>query len=133
MRGGICDGRGETVGERLFAAFESKDGGLARRSPVVLLDLQEGQDGEIVSWRHRVSEGTEAVVDWSLDHVLDPYLAELRQRRLRELQVKERYLKHSLNMLISQSNRKLGEYHQRQAGGGIWPGPSPRRRNARKR
>jgi superfamily II DNA or RNA helicase len=117
MRGGICDGRGETVGERLFAAFESQDGGLARRSPVALLDLQVGQDGETVVLADQVSQGAEAVVDWSLDRVLDPYLAELRQRRLRELQVKERYLKHSLNTLISQSNRKLGEYHQRQAVG----------------
>jgi hypothetical protein len=33
------------------------------------------------------------------------------------LLVKERYLKHSLNTLISQSNRKLGKYHQRQAVG----------------
>jgi hypothetical protein len=62
-------------------------------------------------------EEAERVVDWSLDHVLDPYLGKLRERRLRELQVKERYLKHSLNTLISQSNRKRGDYQRRLTAG----------------
>jgi superfamily II DNA or RNA helicase len=117
LRGGVCDGRGETVGRRLFAAFEPTGGGLAPTSPAVLLDLHEGPARDPVSWRDRVSEGADAVVDWSLDRVLDPYLAELRERRRRELQAKARYLKHSLNTLISQSNRKLGEYRRRRAEG----------------
>jgi superfamily II DNA or RNA helicase len=117
LRGGVCDGRGKTVGERLFAAFEPLDGGLIRRSPATLLDLQEGQDAEPASWSDQTAQRTEVVVDWSLDQVLDPYLAELRERRLQESQVKERYLRHSLNTLISQSNRRLGEYSQRQAAG----------------
>jgi superfamily II DNA or RNA helicase len=56
LQGGVRDGRGETVGERLFAAFEplsaparptraggqaGVNGGLIRRSPTVLLDLRE--------------------------------------------------------------------------------------------
>jgi len=72
------------VGERIFAIFEPVNGGLTSRSPVALLDLQEGQEREPVPWSDRISEGAEAVVDWSLDHVVDPYLAELRRRRRRE-------------------------------------------------
>jgi len=116
LRGSVCDGRGKTVGERLFAVFQSVDGELSRRSPALLLDLREGQ-GQDVPWHERVAGEAEAVVDWSLDHVLDPYLDELHDRRLRELRVQERYLRHSLNTLISLSNRKLGEYQRRQAAG----------------
>jgi superfamily II DNA or RNA helicase len=117
LRGGVRDGRGETVGERLFAAFQPIEGGLALKSPTVLLDLQEGRerDQPLPSrfQRNQVSEKAEAVVDWSLDHVMDPYLEEMRGRRSRELQVKAQYLKHSLNTLISHSNRKLGDYQRR--------------------
>jgi superfamily II DNA or RNA helicase len=119
LRAGVRDGRGETVGERLFAAFEPQNGALTRKSPAVLLDLREAPETEAKTETLRISEThrVSPVVDWSLDHVVDPYLDELRDRRMRELQVKERYLRHSLNTLISESNRKLGEYYQRQTAG----------------
>ncbi len=125
LRAGVRDGQGEMVGERVFAAFERMNGPtrpaqtdvLTRKSPAVLLDFQEGPGGSPIPWGDRLPDSTEAVVDWSLDHVVDRYLNELRQRRLRELQVKERYLRRSLNTLISESNRKLGDYYRRQAAG----------------
>lgn len=118
LQGGVRDGRGETVGERLFTAFESVAGEMTRKSPAVLLDLGEADGRSSPPESVRVlGGGMQEVADWSLDRVLDPYLDELRERRLRELEVKERYLKYSLNTLISESNRKLAHYDQRLATG----------------
>jgi superfamily II DNA or RNA helicase len=114
LQGEVRDGRGETVGKRLFAAFEPVNRDLTRKSLAILLDLKDADASPYVPEEvTALYEGTDEVVDWSLDQVLEPYLDELRDRRLRELKIKERYLKHSLNTLISLSNRKLGEYHRR--------------------
>lgn len=118
LEGEVRDGRGETVGKRLFAALEPVNGELTGKSPAILLDLKDAGASPLVPEEvTTLYEGADEVVDWSLDHVLEPYLDELRHRRLRELKIKERYLKHSLNTLISRSNRKLGEYHRRLAAG----------------
>jgi hypothetical protein len=118
LQGEVRDGRGETVGKRLFTAFEPVNGDLTRKSLAVLLDLKDADASPLVPEEvTALYEGTDEVIDWSLDHVLEPYLGELRDRRLRELRIKERYLKRSLNTLISQSNRKLGDYHRRLAAG----------------
>jgi len=118
LQGEVRDGRGETVGKRLFTAFEPVNGELAHKSPAILLDLKGADTSPSVPEElAALCEGTERVVDWSLDQVLEPYLEELRHRRLRELKVKERYLRHSLNTLISESNRKLGDYHRRLSAG----------------
>jgi len=94
------------------------NGELTRKSPAVMLDLKGADTSPSVPEElAALCEGTEDVIDWSLDQVLEPYLQELHDRRLQELQVKERYLKHSLNTLISESNRKLGDYHRRLAAG----------------
>jgi SNF2 family DNA or RNA helicase len=120
LRGSVRDGHGEVVGERLFAAFEPEDGELEQWSLTSLLDLSEGDAPEEDALRDlqaglREREGR--VIDWSLDHCLDPYFEELAERRQREARIKERYLKRSFNARISQSMKKIGEYKQREQAG----------------
>jgi hypothetical protein len=53
------------------------------------------------------------VLNWSLDHVLEPYLQALAERRERETQIIRTYLRRSFNVLISRAQRRLMEYEQR--------------------
>ncbi len=118
LRGGVRDGCGETVGERVFTAFRPVLGETISKSPAILLDLMEADAPSSLPEPVRaLCDEMQEVANWSLDHVLDPYLDELREARLRELEIKERYLKHSLNILISESNCKLADYQRRLAAG----------------
>jgi hypothetical protein len=55
----------------------------------------------------------EQIIEWSLDHVLDPYLAGLQQTRQAETQVIRDYLRRSFDVLIARSQGKLMEYEQK--------------------
>jgi superfamily II DNA or RNA helicase len=64
------------------------------------------------TYRQRLTE-SDTVIDWSLDHVLDPYLADLQARRQEETDIIRDYLRRSFNVLIARSQGKLMEYEQR--------------------
>src|SRR5262249_39100705 len=51
-----------------------------------------------------------SVIEWSLDEVIGPYFSEIERRRTRELAIKEKYVRKSLQFLISESNKKLARY-----------------------
>jgi superfamily II DNA or RNA helicase len=67
-------------------------------------------DGE--TYHRRLAE-RDAVVDWSLDHVLDPYLADLQAQRQQETDIIRDYLRRSFDVLIARSQGKLMEYEQK--------------------
>ena len=50
------------------------------------------------------------MIDWSLDEVTPEYFGEIKERRTRELGIKEKYVRKSLQFLISQSNKKIAKY-----------------------
>jgi len=111
LQGAVEDGRGTAIGQRLFGVRRRGDG-CARSQPYALLDLK-APDGdppaappEVVGW----TTDEDTVVNWSLDTILDPYFKEIQERRHRELAIKEKYVRKSLQHLITQSNRKLAKY-----------------------
>jgi hypothetical protein len=59
----------------------------------------------------------EDIEEWSLDHVLEPYLAELQVERAHETGIIRDYLRRSFDTLIARSQGKLMEYEQRAARG----------------
>src|SRR5262249_43107219 len=52
----------------------------------------------------------DAPVEWSLDEVVAPYFGEIEERRKRELAIKGKYVRKSLQFLISESNKKIAKY-----------------------
>ena len=52
------------------------------------------------------------VIDWSLDEVTPEYFAEIDERRGRELGIKEKYVRKSLQFLIGESVKKIAKYDQ---------------------
>jgi len=129
--GNVEDGLGRVAGRRLFALFQPLDGGeLVQVSPARLLDFepispapagpQSSEDGGLLSalsddWEayHKRLAEMDAVVDWSLDHVLDPYLAGLQAQRQQETDIIRDYLRRSFDVLIARSQGKLMEYEQK--------------------
>jgi hypothetical protein len=59
----------------------------------------------------------DALLEWAYDHIFDPYLEEIRERRKRELNLSERHVRLSLDHLVSESISKLMRYRQRRDAG----------------
>jgi hypothetical protein len=110
LKGSVEDGRGQTIGERLFAVHRTGDH-YRKNQPYALLDLKDPEQMPVLGDDLRaVAADQDAVINWSLDDVVAPYFAEIQQRRSKELSIKEKYVKKSLQFLISESNRKIGRY-----------------------
>jgi len=121
LEGQVEDGLGRVAGRRLFALsqpLEASDGTLDQISPTAMLNLAPPAE-PIPAPEAQVAllAGREAVVEWSLDAVLEPYLAELGARRAQEASVVRDYLRQSFDALIARSQGKLIEYEQRALAG----------------
>ncbi len=113
LKCGVEDGQGRMVGERLFAIHRTGER-FRKSQPYALLDLKppEGVPDLAQSVRQAATDA-DAVINWSLDEVTPEYFGEIDQRRTRELGIKEKYVRKSLQFLISESNKKISKYdHQ---------------------
>jgi superfamily II DNA or RNA helicase len=112
LRCGVEDGRGQTVGERLVAVH-CTEGRYRKSQPYALLDLKSPDSlAEVPAPTRQVATGEDAVISWSLEGVTPDYFAEIDERRSRELGIKEKYIRKSLQYLIGESVKKIGKYDQ---------------------
>jgi superfamily II DNA or RNA helicase len=109
----VEDGRAQTIGERLVAVH-CTDNRFRKSQPYALLDLKPPDTAvEVAPTVRQVATNEDIVIDWSLDSVTPEYFAEINDRRSRELGIKEKYVRKSLQHLISESNKKIAKYdHQ---------------------
>jgi hypothetical protein len=115
LTGSVEDGLGRVMGKRLFAILQPIEGeGLRHVYPAHLLDFEPPVDPLPTpeAYRRRLAE-VDTVLDWGLDHVLDPYLHQLQERRQRETGIVRDYLRRSFDVLIARSQGKLMDYEQR--------------------
>lgn len=112
LKCGVEDGRGQTIGERLVAVHFS-DNRFRKSQPYALLDLKTPENiAEVRAEVRQTATSEDLVIDWSLDEVTPEYFAEINERRSRELGIKEKYVRKSLQFLIGESVRKIGKYDQ---------------------
>ena len=110
IKSGVEDGRGETAGERLFAVH-SAAGRYRKSQPYALLDLKAPESPPALpDDLNAAAVDEDAAIEWSLDEVVAPYFGEIEERRKRELAIKEKYVRKSLQFLISESNKKIAKY-----------------------
>jgi superfamily II DNA or RNA helicase len=109
---GVEDGRGQTIGERLVAVH--RDQARFRKSqPYALLDLKAPEGAvDVPATARQTATNDDVVIDWSLDEVTPEYFAEINERRGRELAIKEKYVRKSLQHLIGESVKKIARYDQ---------------------
>jgi superfamily II DNA or RNA helicase len=108
----VEDGRGQTIGERLVAVHSASDR-FRKSQPYALLDLKAPESAASVPLAVRQTAAIhDAVIDWSLEQVTPEYFAEIDDRRSRELGIKEKYVRKSLQYLIGESVKKIAKYDQ---------------------
>jgi hypothetical protein len=93
LKCGVEDGRGQIVGERLFAIHRT--GGAYRKSqPYALLDLKP-PDGNVTCPppARQAATDEDRIIEWSLDTVTPDYFGEIETRRRSELGIKEKYVR----------------------------------------
>jgi superfamily II DNA or RNA helicase len=107
---GVEDGRGRPVGERLFAIHRTA-GCFRKSQPYALLDLKapEGQPPLAADLRQQATD-EDRTIEWSLEEVTPEYFQEVAGRRTRELSIKEKYVRKSLQFLLSESAKKIAKY-----------------------
>jgi Domain of unknown function (DUF3883) len=112
LKSGVEDGRGQTVGERLVAIHGTGDH-FRKSQPYALLDLKAPESSvDVPPQTRQLATDEDVVIDWSLEEVTPEYFAEINDRRSRELGIKEKYVRKSLQHLISESNKKIAKFDQ---------------------
>ena len=113
LKSGIEDGHGRTIAQRLFAV-QRRDAGYRKTQPYALLDLKSpDQAPQVAADLQQGAHDEDGVIDWALDAIVAPYFQEVAERRGRELAIKEKYIRKSLNHLIADSNRKIIDYDRK--------------------
>lgn len=113
----VRDGRGQTVGGRLFAIEVAQDGTVSVANPSRLLDCKPATEKPSALPALSSALEGDGLLEWAYDHIFDPYLEEMQERRKRELDLAERHVRLSLDHLISESISKLMRYRQRRDAG----------------
>jgi superfamily II DNA or RNA helicase len=112
LKCGVEDGRGQTIGERLLA-IHSTENRFRKTQPYALLDLKAPEASvQVPPAVRQCATAEDVVIDWSLDEVTPEYFAEINDRRGRELAIKEKYVRKSLQHLIGESVKKIARYDQ---------------------
>jgi superfamily II DNA or RNA helicase len=117
LEGEVRDGTNQVAGKRIFALYRSVGGDVRLINPSVLWDLKPyAKQQEIES---QVPDND--VIAYAVEHVLDPYCAELLGERERMAAIKRKYGLRSLEQMILESEAKLIEYETRRAKGESLP------------
>jgi superfamily II DNA or RNA helicase len=113
LEGEVRDGTNQVAGKRIFALYRYVGGDIRLINPSVLWDLKPyAKQQEIES---QVPDND--VIAYAVEHVLDPYCAELLKERERMAAIKRKYGLRSLEQMILESEAKLIEYETRRAKG----------------
>ncbi|MBI2806091.1 MAG: DUF3883 domain-containing protein [Planctomycetes bacterium] len=110
LKCGVEDGRGHPVGERLFAIHLTADR-FRKSQPYALLDLKTPDaEPKVPEEVRQTATDEDHTIEWSLEEVTPAYFGEIADRRTRELAIKEKYVRKSLQFLISESAKKITKY-----------------------
>jgi hypothetical protein len=112
LKRGIEDGRGHPIGERLFAIHRT--GSAHHKSqPYAPLDLKPVEGAvDIPPAVRQAATDEDDIIDWSVEAITPEDFGEIEKRRHRELAIKEKYVRKSLNYLIGESIRKITKFDQ---------------------
>jgi len=113
MQGEIRDGLNNVVGRRLFAIYQDKAGDIKEVPSSLLWDLKPASEN-IPDEIRIMARDKESIVSYVISTVLQDYKKELQESRAREIEIKKKYGLESLNMLVSESTRKILEYRMKE-------------------
>jgi superfamily II DNA or RNA helicase len=107
--GKVTDGKGRKIGERLFAILQNSSDEFVEKGAFVLWDLNPASSPvDFLGFGGNVHEEAQKVSMWTLNSLVDPYFEEIREQRMRELDIRKKYVERSLDYLIKESIKRLG-------------------------
>lgn len=113
IQGEVRDGLNTVVGRRLFALYHSKNRNIREIPSCVLWDLKPAKTNvpqEISS----LALEKDSIISYAISTTLEKYREELQKRRSKEVDIKKRYSLKSLNLLISESEKRILDYRAKQ-------------------
>lgn len=108
----VKDGRGVTANRRIFAVETTREGGLDVREPTILLDLNPAPAVTQVP----IGEGLPSPSDVEahlLEHALQPFLQDVSNQRVGEVDRIRRHVVLSLSTLIDRQQRQIAAFYER--------------------
>jgi len=113
IKAGVEDGQGRVVAQRL-CAVRRLDKDFSKIQPYAMLDLKSPDSLPGIPGNLKTdAQEEDQMIDWALDEIVAPYHEEISKRRNQELAIKEKYVRKSLQFLISESNKKIADYDRR--------------------
>ena len=110
----IKDGRGRTLHRRLFVIEVGLDCNLHIRQPTLFLDLVPAPAGAAVPEERSVLPDRTVVETHLVEEALQPFLAEVSNERVKQVETISRHVEISLNELIHRQNLQLAEFLEQQ-------------------
>lgn len=118
VKGSINDGKGNVIGEKLFAIKQKTDRELSKKGPFILWDLNPcDKPQKYKSELSNLEQNEEVVSDWAINNLVEPYFKEIKEQIFSDLEIKHKYLKRSLNFLINKKMEKEQEYVKKEQKG----------------
>jgi superfamily II DNA or RNA helicase len=104
----VRDGLGNILHRRLFVVETSMDGSLAVRQPTLFLDMVPAPAGTEAGTDDGLPGG-DVVEQALIEKALEPFLEEIQQSRLKEIDTISAHMEISLNELIHRQNLRMAE------------------------
>lgn len=118
IEGQVKAGDGQTAGKRIFALYQDKNDYIRQIPASILWDLKP-QTGAVIGGYNKDNETL--IISFAAENILSGYLAELRNQREHDAQIKRKYGLRSIDELILKSEEKLVDYETRRAKGEAMP------------
>jgi len=119
--GDINDGKGRKIGERLFAIV-NQDNKFVKKGPFIIWDLNPLEKPVKVEFED-VRKTQNEMLGWSYDNLIEPFLEEKKEERIKELEIRKKYANLSFDFMIKESMKKLAKYQEKQRfGKAVVPG-----------
>ena len=113
----IRDGLGREISRRIFAIKQIDKGNMQTSGAFILHDLKPMENGSLTNTPGQKPLEKKEIIGYFLGNVSGNFLGEVREERLHEMEVKEKYLTQSFKVLTNRSNEKLMKYDERSAKG----------------
>jgi hypothetical protein len=110
----VIDGQGKTVSRKLFASLQEGQGEATHVPSEVLVDALPNTDATITLAPEPARDAFRA---WAHDSMLQAFLSEVRETRLREVEIRRKYGVRSLKYLLRESTKKLTQYRLKERKG----------------
>lgn len=112
IEGELTDGLGQIAGKRIFCLFQDMKGVLTKLSPSVIWDLKPLESNFMSESIKRNLQKKSEIEGYIVTKMMFPFLEEIKKRRQRESEIKQKYGLRSLEYLLQESNDKLLHYQE---------------------